>query len=315
MNCIARCLMFTCAISFLLIPQSVSAQSDGESTSQTSDRTVLAQVAEFEISDSAVRRMFHSAAPELDWEIYRESFQPLTVQKMIDQRIVYEYLKTIDHAAGVNEITIRRQAFVTELAKIEQTLDGYLAKKNITIAELEFEWAWQIAWTRFLKHKLTDEAMEQFFRDHQRQFDGTELRVAHLLIAVDQSATEIEINAASKLAEEIYGELKSGSLTWESAVQAHSTAPTKDAGGELGWIRVDEPMPIEFSKAAFTLAEQGISPPVQTSFGIHLIKCLEIKPGKIGWRDAETEVRDAAAVALFDSVLARHRGQVEVKRF
>ena len=56
-----------------------------------------------------------------------------------------------------------------------------------------------------------------------------------------------------------------------------------------------------------------ISDPVQTVFGVHLIKCLEIKPGKIGPRDAMEAVRNDATRYLFDKLADKNRDSVNVK--
>ncbi len=56
-----------------------------------------------------------------------------------------------------------------------------------------------------------------------------------------------------------------------------------------------------------------ISPPVTTRFGIHLIKSLEIRPGKIGWRDAIDEVREHAARTLFEQIANEYRDNVTIE--
>ena len=40
-----------------------------------------------------------------------------------------------------------------------------------------------------------------------------------------------------------------------------------------------------FTRAAFALEKDGISPPVVTSFGIHLIRVTEVKAGSKKWSD------------------------------
>ena len=194
-----------------------------------------------------------------------------------------------------------------QLSAVEQKLDGYLKQNNMTQAELEFQFAWQIAWRQFLNQKLTDQALETHFNRNKRKFDGTELRVAHLLLKLNASSDR-------KLeAKKILADLKSNSLDWSQAVKQHSDAPTAATGGEVGWIKQSGPMPKSFTEAAFTLQLNEISLPVKTQFGYHIIKCVEIKPGKIGWKDNIEAVKSDAAGFLFDAVVKAHRAKTMIK--
>jgi parvulin-like peptidyl-prolyl isomerase len=53
---------------------------------------------------------------------------------------------------------------------------------------------------------------------------------------------------------------------------------------------------------------------VQTRFGVHLVQCLEIKPGKLGWQDAREPLRNAIVRYLFSWAADQQREQVEITR-
>lgn len=185
---------------------------------------------------------------------------------------------------------------------------------------MEFRYNWQISWQRFLDQKLTDDSLGKWFDVNKRQFDGTELRVAHLLLKFDDSANELaELSAENELAKRkndatiLKTKIESGDLTWDQAVRQHSDAPTNETGGEIGWIKIAGSMPDSFTNAAFDLETDQISPPVQTAFGIHLIRCLEIKEGKTGWKDAEQAVRRHATFHLFETIADKHRPSVKIE--
>jgi parvulin-like peptidyl-prolyl isomerase len=164
-----------------------------------------------------------------------------------------------------------------------------------------------------LNDKLTAEFLADYYENHRRQFDGTEIEVAHLLIKLEPNQdAEIVAATVDRLAR-IREQIASGSLTWDAAVQEHSQAASRTDKGMIGWIRLTEPMPMEFARAAFKLSPGEVSPPVHTDFGVHLIKCLDIKPGKKGWRDAEPEIRDHATDFLFHEISQNHAAKVVVK--
>ena len=236
-----------------------------------------------------------------------------TLKKLIDQRIAFEFLKKHNIWAGEDEVELWLEELKAELATVEKTIDDYLQQTNQRLDELRFQTAWQISWKRYLDRKLTDEFLESHFNQNKRQMDGTKLRVAHLLLKKPGNATSVQAAALTKKADSIYEQIKKTSLTWDEAVAEHSEAPTRDSGGEIGWIQMRGPMPRSFTLAAFALAKGEISKPVMTRFGVHLIKCIEVKAGELGWRDIIDEVKKSAARAYFDAIVQKHRPDVAVK--
>ncbi|NIP86218.1 MAG: hypothetical protein GTO03_11885, partial [Planctomycetales bacterium] len=95
-------------------------------------------------------------------------------------------------------------------------------------------------------------------------------------------------------AQQIRREILDGKITFADAVARYSTGPSRREGGQLGFIGRQGPMDEPFSAAAFALGKKEISPPLVTRFGVHLIQCLEIKPGTKTW----TEVVDALRKAV-----------------
>ena len=68
-------------------------------------------------------------------------------------------------------------------------------------------------------------------------------------------------------------------MTFEDAAAAHSTCPSKDAGGDLGNFTRGQMVP-EFEEAVFNMNNGEVSGPVKTQFGYHLIKLENLQPSK-----------------------------------
>jgi peptidyl-prolyl cis-trans isomerase D len=122
------------------------------------------------------------------------------------------------------------------------------------------------------------------------------------------------VEARRLLAEEIASRAKAGEDFAELA-KSFSEGPTRDNGGWLGAFKRED-MVKPFSDAAFGLEEGGISDPVKTQFGWHVIKVEKKNAG--GTRSLEqvkeeiramlksAEAKNLAydeAVAVFDSTL------------
>ncbi len=234
------------------------------------------------------------------------------LKQLVEQQLVVGHLQQAGQAASEDEINLEVQRMAARLATIDKSLHQFLADDGQTMAGLKFNLRFQTSWKRYLDQHLTDENLEKFFQSRRRQFDGTQLRVAHLLIAVDDSDTDSLAQAIAK-AESIVQQMEQGELAWPDAVAQHSTAPTRDRGGDVGWIGFSGPMPRAFTDVAFQLEVDQISPPVRTGFGVHVIKCLEEQRGTANWYDVRRQLEDAATRYLFDRLVNLQLEQSEVR--
>jgi len=92
--------------------------------------------------------------------------------------------------------------------------------------------------------------------------------------AKDFSASHILLKTEDE-AKDIIKQLNDGADFAELA-KAKSIGPSKDQGGELGWIEPGQTVE-PFEKAALALKPGEISAPTQTQFGWHVIKLKELR--------------------------------------
>ncbi len=108
--------------------------------------------------------------------------------------------------------------------------------------------------------------------------------IARYAVAEQRSISHIllesqggESSADSALAIELTGRLRSGEDFATLAMQYSTDVGSAENGGELGWFSPGElPFP-EFESVAFNLEEGEISDPVETEFGIHIVRVNEIQ--------------------------------------
>jgi parvulin-like peptidyl-prolyl isomerase len=246
-------------------------------------------------------------------ESQRKVFEAEALEQLIDRRLVLGYIN--GRGLGVNrqEVRLAVQRFEKRLGQQGVELADYLQKGGIQPKDLDRRFAWQLGWQRYLDRHLTDENLAKYFQQHRRDFDGTELRVAHVLLKVKPGEGQEALEAARQRAAEIREQIEAGELTFEAAAEKYSQAPTAKWGGDVGFITRHQMMPEPFSAAAFGLNPDEISPPVVTSFGVHLIKCTEVKEGTKQWADVRDQLTPACTRYLFKWIAARERGRARIK--
>jgi len=235
------------------------------------------------------------------------------LNQLIDRRLVAAYLKQNGLSARPQEVEREMQRIRTRLQQQAVTLDQYLQRTGLTSEELRRSVEWEIGWPRFLEQYLTDENCARFFQQHRREFDGTQIAVAHILVRVDSPDDPRSRESAVAVADQLRRRIEAGELTFAEAARQHSAAPTAADGGRIGFIGRREPMPESFSQAAFALEPGQISPGVFTSFGVHLIQCLEVKPGSKRWQDVRDQLEPAVTQHLFHWAAERQRPQAKIE--
>ncbi len=107
------------------------------------------------------------------------------------------------------------------------------------------------------------------------------MKSAHIMISVKRDAPEEEVIAAKKKIEEIYTKLKAGDKFEELAANFSDDPGSSDKGGKLpefGSGTTTRMVP-EFEEVAFQLKNNNdFSNPLQTDYGFHIIKRLDLSP-------------------------------------
>ena len=95
-------------------------------------------------------------------------------------------------------------------------------------------------------------------------------RASHILIPFTQGDTSGEQEARG-LAEKIMREIRSGKKFADLAVQYSQDPGSSANGGDLGWFGRNAMVP-EFAQAVFSASRGALVGPVETQYGLHIIK-------------------------------------------
>jgi peptidyl-prolyl cis-trans isomerase C len=118
---------------------------------------------------------------------------------------------------------------------------------------------------KIVSEKLGEEQVKKYYEAHKKDFK--QVKASHILVDQEEKAKEL------------YKQLKGGADFAELAKKHSIDSSTKDNGGDLGYFTRGQ-MVQPFEDMAFSLKVNKFGEPVQTSFGYHIIKVLDIKDPK-----------------------------------
>lgn len=228
--------------------------------------------------------------------------QAQVLAEIVDRQLVLAYARRTNSAPSESEIQAALGELKARITAQGQSLGQYLEERSMDEADLRRQVTWELVWAKYVATYATEERLAAHFAAHRREFDGTEISVSHILLRPQAGASLQATDQLVEQARTLRNEIASGKLSFEEAARQHSAGPSARQGGKLGSIGRRGPMLESFSRAAFALEPGEVSEPVVTRFGVHLIRCDEIKPGTRKLSDVGDEVQEALARELLEQL-------------
>ena len=125
--------------------------------------------------------------------------------------------------------------------------------------------------------KVQDHEIESFLQENSRIQPGKndDIHIAHILLVVPEKADADEVTRIFNKAEELLKKIKAGEDFSKLAAQ-NSSAPDRANGGQLG-MRSPDKYPSLFVDAIQSLPVGGVTGPLRSGAGFHILKLLERK--------------------------------------
>lgn len=240
--------------------------------------TVVATVGDDKITstelDSAVQGQLRgrTAPPEV-----LANLRKAILESMIQSRLITQFVaaKKIKVEAGEVEKTIAD--IKKRLAEVGADMSAVLQSEGLTETTLRERISQEMAVEKYVKSEVTDQNAEAYFNAHKGEFIVPKVRASHILLAYEPQSPAEEKKAANDKIAAIRQEIVNGA-DFAEAARKYSACPSKEQGGDLDFFTREE-MAKPFSDAAFSMKPGEISQPVETQFGVHLIKVTEVNSG------------------------------------
>jgi len=125
----------------------------------------------------------------------------------------------------------------------------------------------------------------------------TQTRARHILL---RTSAELSAEVAARRLSDYRRQIESGARKFEELARQFSEDGSAAAGGELGWSAPGTMVP-EFEVAMNLLAPGGLSPPVVSRFGVHLIQVLERREVTQDLKQVREQARNILREQKFES--------------
>ena len=180
--------------------------------------------------------------------------------------ITYLLVKQASYHEDVSLTEDEIQQFYT------QNQDRYMHPEQVSVAYIEFKGD-QLA----VDIPVDEEAVRRAYDEYVAGIAEQEERKAkHILIQVNESASDVEKAEKQNKAESILARVKAGE-SFEVLAKAESDDPgSAKQGGDLGWVNRGMMVPA-FETALYKLNKNEVSDVIQTGFGFHIIQLDDIK--------------------------------------
>jgi peptidyl-prolyl cis-trans isomerase SurA len=152
-------------------------------------------------------------------------------------------------------------------------------------------------------------------RQQETAYKVTQTRARHVLL---RPSAQLTVETATQRLAEAKRQIESGSRPFDAVARAMSEDGSAQQGGDLGWVSPGSLVP-EFEEAMNRLSPGGISDPVVSRFGVHLIQVVERRQADVDRQQLREQARNSLREQKFEGAYQewvrdlRDRAYVEMR--
>ncbi len=250
--------------------------------------------------------------------------------QMLDDLIVRKLLSQEARRRNITTKPADVDALIEQTKKQFKTpaeFNAWLADRGVSAGELRTVLTEEVSMDELTAQitsdvTVSDDDMATYYRANPDQFTvQPAVKVRHILLAVNPSASAADKEAVRKRAQNLVAQLKKGADFATLAKSNSDDIGTKDDGGLLPIFergRMEKP----FEDAAFGGKKGDIVGPIETGYGMHIIKIEEVLPQKIiELKDVKDDPRLKALILRakkqdkFDAFVAGLKASAKINKY
>ena len=194
-------------------------------------------------------------------------------------------------------------------AQLDKTIERIAEQNNLTLPA--FKKALEEDGTRFYKFRedirndiiiarlrerdvdnkvnISEAEIDNYLTTQEKEGDLDEFNISQILVRLPEDSSPEDIQKARVRTEQIMKALSEG-MSFDKASANFSDAPNALEGGELGW-RSGQQMPAQFLELVKILQPGGVSRPIRSGTGVHILKLNDRRAGASTLIVDQTHVR------------------------
>lgn len=233
--------------------------------------------------------------------------QAVVVAQMVEERLLKAAIQEDKIVVEKAEIDAALDRVRAQVAARKLSFTDFLRQSGGTEAQLRAQAALEIGVDRMIRRRLTPVALAAAFETRRREFDGTLLRVSHVILRPDIGRGDDAVAECMSRAQGIRNAILQGEIGFAAAARRYSAGPSRHQDGDVGYIPRYGVAQEDFAKQVFALARGDISKPFATSFGVHIVTVTDVKPGTVSPEVVRQQVERALAQQFLRDRLAEIR--------
>jgi parvulin-like peptidyl-prolyl isomerase len=236
------------------------------------------------------------------------------LQLMINRKLLNQHLDALKIKVDERLVADHVKQVGDRLQSQGQSLSGLLNRLGISDEQMRSDIRNDYRWLAYVESQAKESVLRKYYQENKEAFDGTQVRVRHILVKAPEDATAAQKELARRRASDLRERIVKGEA-FDALAQQYSDCPSREKGGELPHFPRKGGMVEPFAKAAFDLKDGELSQVVETEFGYHLIVSIEKKAGPkpVTFEEAVDDVKNYYAEDLRRAEVARLRQKAEIK--
>ena len=200
---------------------------------------------------------------------------------LINERLAAQEISRLKISVSDEEVDETIDRVMRENHLTQETLEAELRKEGKTVEDLRKQIKASMEQTKLVNREvrsktvITDEMIQAYYEDHKEEFERKERwRIQDIYLPFTPTDSPEERTHLRKVAKQILERLRTEG-NFSSLAKRYSQGPGAEAGGDLGFFSEGELEPV--LEAAIEALNPGeVSPDIETTRGIHIIKLTEV---------------------------------------
>ncbi len=226
-----------------------------------------------------------------------DELRQTVIDQAIETKLILQVAKAQNIKADEKDIDARVEVVKKRFPSEDVFLQA-LTTKGLTIREYRDQVAEQVLVQTTIKQvlgpeiRVSDNEIQDYYDKHPDEFiTEPQIQLAQIFLKIPSGSTLEEVEQLRQKAEQLHILIEDG-VDFSELARKYSEGPYRDKGGMVGLVGAKDILP-ELKDIAFGLKAGEVSPVIQTNYGLHILKAIEIMPArKITLKEATPNIEE-----------------------